>query len=230
VTDFIDTGMTAKLVRLREIAKDTYEITLQTPTPLDYKPGQYIGLTIPDLPVQDAFAKRRDLSMVSAPGTNLIKVAFRSSETPFKQALIGPTPQRLIIRGPHGLFTPPKDPIEPLTFIAGGIGITPFLSILTAGVPVPVTLLIIDSSSDRVAYAPELKELAGASKLTAKRRLGRIHNLAELKNEIEIDPAGLYYVSGPPEFTGSIRTLLRQAGVPPLSISMEEFTGYGTLD
>lgn len=227
---FADTGISANLVSKRLLADNTYEVTLETARPLDYAPGQYIGLTIPDLPTTDAFAKRRDLSMVSAPGTNFIKVAFRVSETPFKQALISPHPPKLIIHGPHGLFTLPKPVPGPLTFIAGGIGLTPFLSILSSGVPVPVTLLIVDSSPSRITYEAELKNLANLGHLTIRRRLGRITGLADLKNEIDIDPNRLFYVSGPPEFTGFTRGLLREAGVPPLSISLEEFTGYGTLD
>ena len=225
---FTDTGIPATLISKRRLSNDSYEITLATETPLDYVPGQYIGLTIPDLPVADAFAKRRDLSMVSIPGSGELKVAFRVSETPFKQALVRSNP-KLVVRGPHGLFTLPSKLPDQLTFIAGGIGLTPFLSILTAGVPVPVNLLIVDSSRDRITYEDELAQIAQTNDVTVKRRFGRVHDVSELKNEIPIDPSSLFYVSGPPEFTGSIRTLLREAGAPPLSILLEEFTGYGTL-
>jgi glycine betaine catabolism B len=223
-----DRSISASIIGRRVLAKDTYEITLSLPEVFHFTPGQYVGLTIPTLNVLDPHAKRRDLSIVSLPGTKQIILALRSSSSPFKQSLLSENPP-LQLRGPHGIFTVPTDNLTPLTFISGGIGITPFMSILSAGVSAPVSLLSVDSSPERVAFAPELSKLA-SHRVSIKDRLGRINSLLELQTEIPIDPTGLFYLSGPPTFTSHLRELLREAGVPPFSINMEEFTGYGSID
>ena len=218
----------ARLISRRQLAEDTFEITLALREILSFTPGQYVGLTIPTLNVSDPHAKRRDLSIVSPAGSKNIILAFRTSASPFKQALLSKNPE-LMIHGPHGIFTLPTEINTSLTFIAGGIGLTPFLSMISSGLSTPITVLAVDSTAERVAYADELGKL-GSSQTTIKRRIGRINTLAELRGEIPIESSGVFFVSGPPAFTSHIRSLLREAAVSPFSIYMEEFTGYGTID
>ena len=100
--------------------------------PLRYVAGQFIELTIPHSHPDDRGIKRW-FTLSSAPGHELVAITTRYSDpaSTFKQALWQLQPGEVIdISEPMGDFVLPKDTIKPLVFIAGGIGITPFHSIV----------------------------------------------------------------------------------------------------
>jgi ferredoxin-NADP reductase len=143
---------------------------------------------------------------------------------------------RLLCDGPYGLFTPERG-AGPHLFVAGGIGITPFLSILrewdAAGIAEPVTLVwsmrtrdeqidegFFEAAAARHAtfrFAPVLTREPGA----AGRRVDR----ALLSACIE--PVGAAcleaYVCGPDHFRRAVIGHLRDLGLPRRAIHYEAF-------
>src|SRR6185312_229587 len=119
---------------------------------------QYLELNLPDLPTDPPF-RVREFSLVSAPTEPELTIAFRTSSSLYKQALLDPSYEgRLHLRGPHGIFTLNEQAIQPVVLIAGGIGVAPFVSMLRHGLPMaPVTLLRLESSPGRLAYGPEIR-------------------------------------------------------------------------
>ncbi|HEY2004618.1 MAG TPA: FAD-dependent oxidoreductase [Candidatus Saccharimonadia bacterium] len=225
-----------RIIRRRRIAEDTQELALALAQPLEFQPGQYIAITLPNLPVAPPY-RVREFSMVSAPGDPELTIAFRESDTAYKQAILDPAyTGPIITRGPTGLFTLPSQITQPLIFIAGGIGVAPFISMLKQLVrqptTMPITLLRIESSLSRTAYRPELQGLERAlPNLNIVEHFGRIATSSQLSGLIPtLTPESQVFIAGPLGMTGHTRTLVREFGVMPLSIHMEEFTGYPDLD
>jgi len=142
------------------------------------------------------------------------------------------------IRRPAGPFVYPAADDRPLVLVAGGIGITPLLSMLRHAVCVQptrrVTLLYSVRSHGELAFADELSLLprrhpqarvvvtvSGDAAVDLYRH-GRIDGA--LVRETVPDPAGsLFFVCGPLAMIDAVRALLEQEGVPPAQVHAEAF-------
>lgn len=100
--------------------------------PVDYVAGQFIELYIPHDNPDDRGIKRW-FTLSSAPSDKLLSITTKHAKrsSTFKQALAALEPgTRLKMAEPLGDFVLPRDASRPLVFIAGGIGVTPFHSML----------------------------------------------------------------------------------------------------
>jgi ferredoxin-NADP reductase len=117
--------------RGEEVARGTMAFRFARPEGFAFKAGQAINLGLIDPPETDAKGDSRTFSVASAPHEDTVQVATRMRDTAFKRVLgalaIG-TPVKL--RGPMGNFVLPDDAAQPVVLLAGGIGITPFMSML----------------------------------------------------------------------------------------------------
>lgn len=135
-----------------------------------------------------------------------------------------PVGEEIDISKPFGYFTLPEDTARPLTFIAGGIGIAPFISMLRHikknALPHPITLIYANSNAERIAYREELldfkKQLPSFS-LTL--HTGKITTLKKGKKDT------LFYVAGPTEMVVNVSKLLEKSGILHTSVLTEAFTG-----
>ena len=229
----VNAPATPTITARRRIADDTVELKMRIDEPFEFFPGQYLELNLPDLPTDPPY-RVREFSLVSAPSEPELTIAFRTSDTLYKQALLDPGYEgRLHLRGPHGIFTLDKQATRPIVLIAGGIGVAPFVSMLRHGVPMaPVTLLRLESSPGRLAYGPEIQALAKASpNFTVVEQFGRLQDSRQLSTLVpSLAPEAQVLIAGPLGMTGHTRALVRELGIPPLSIKLEEFTGYPDLD
>ncbi|MEK7096282.1 MAG: PAS domain S-box protein, partial [Patescibacteria group bacterium] len=223
-----------KLQAHREIAQGSVELTFDLGgQAFSFSPGQYIRLTIPGLK-GDVRGSSRDFSIVSSPSEkNKIIVAFRVSNGVFKQALLrAEMGTGLTLRGPLGVFTLPADVGTPIVFIAGGIGITPFMSMIRFvtenKLPYKMHLIYANSDSARAAYVEELRALARQNaNFTLAEKIGQIEKDFILKNASN-SPETLWYVCGQPEMVAQARQMLASGiGVKPERIRFEDYVGYG---
>ena len=134
------------------------------------------------------------------------------------------------IDGPKGIFTLPETTEKYLIFLAGGIGVTPFLSMIRYATekksPQKIHLIYINSSENRTAYAKELRVLAKKNphfKLTGK--IGRA-NTSFIKEHTDQVGNVLWYIAGPPAMVNAMDKLLKDLGVSTVNIRTESFTGY----
>lgn len=235
-----------RLTARQQVAEGTMAFCFEKPLGFVYKPGQAIDLILPG-PHADSHSSdiRHTFSIVSAPHEGELTVATRMRDSAFKHALgalaIGTA---ISIDGPFGSLTLHKNPAHAAVLIAGGIGITPFMSMLrhAARQQLPQDLLLLYSNRrpEDAAFLGELQQLATVNP--------RFHLLATMTDmaqsaqawdgasgkfdaaRIQQDIVGLaepvFYVSGPPAMVAAMRRELIDAGIDEDQVRSEEFHGY----
>ena len=104
----------------------------EKPNGFVYKAGQYIDLSLTGSQHESANGLTHTFSIASSPFDKNLMVTTRMRNTVFKQALsILPIGSPARIEGPMGSFSLHKSTATPAVFLAGGIGIAPFLSMLS---------------------------------------------------------------------------------------------------
>jgi ferredoxin-NADP reductase len=239
------TSMPVHLKRREEVASGTIAFHFDKPAGFSFKPGQAIDLILADPASAGAEGMRHAFSIVSAPHEDELVVTTRMRESAFKNALAHlPAGGPAAIEGPFGSLVLHKKPDRPAVLIAGGIGITPFMSMLrhatNSAVPQQLVLLYSNRRPEDSAYLTELQRLEGEShhfrliatmtgmaesRLPWAGETGQIdearlrHIATELANPI-------YYVAGPPAMVAALRGALERAGVDADDIRSEDFYGY----
>jgi len=147
----------------RKLAPTSYEITFKPTKKIRYEAGQYLELSMPHKNA-DLRGARRSFSITSAPSDEMIRIGvkFYQPSSSFKKALRS-IKKGVVVKATsiNGEFTLPKDPTVPLLFVAGGIGITPFIShirhLQSTGQRRDIVLLYAVSSTDEIAYKDVLR-------------------------------------------------------------------------
>ncbi len=118
-------------LRREEVAEGTMAFHFARPGGFQFQAGQSINLGLIDPPETDAKGNRRTFSIASAPFEDEIMIATRMRDTAFKRVLkTMPAGTKVRVQGPTGRFTLDAGDTRPAVMIAGGIGITPFISML----------------------------------------------------------------------------------------------------
>jgi ferredoxin-NADP reductase len=147
------------------------------------------------------------------------------------------------IVGPTGTMSLHEDPDRAIVMIAGGIGITPFISMLRseaqADRPRPMALLFSNHRPENAAYLDELRELE--QRLDGFRLVLTMTGMKDSdgwKGEtrrIDTDmvreasrglPRPHYYIAGTPDMCEDMRQMLDDMGIDDDDILSEDFTGY----
>jgi ferredoxin-NADP reductase len=124
-------GQTSKLMRREEVAEGTMAFHFEKPSGFNYKAGQSADVTLANPPETDAEGNTRTFSIASSPFENELVFTTRMRDTAFKRSLKKvPLATEVKIGSAAGSFTLHENPAKPAVFLTGGIGITPFLSIV----------------------------------------------------------------------------------------------------
>jgi ferredoxin-NADP reductase len=235
----------ARLAGREDIAEGTMAFHFEKPTGFSFKPGQAIDVILIDPPAADAQAVRHTFSLVSAPYQDELVVATRMRDSAFKRALkalpVG-SPARL--EGPSGSLVLHSNRARPAVCIAGGIGITPFMSILRQAahdqLRQQLLLLYSNRRPEDAAFLGELQQLERrnanfrmVATMTEMNKSSR-HWDGEtgLINENLLQRAAadlatpIHYLAGPPAMVEALRQMLSRAGIDDDDIRSEEFYGY----
>jgi len=223
------------LQRREEIAEDTFAFHFERPAGFAFKAGQSISLALRE-PPSTPNSTRRTFSLVSAPFEPELVVATRLREaSAFKRTLMTlPIGATVKLTGPVGKMTLHEDGTRAAVFIAGGIGITPFMSMLRQAIHdrlrQPLLLLYSNYSPERAAFLAELQALARKhesfgldARMTGSG--GRI-NEETIRNFVGEAAAPIYYLVGPPAFVTGITEALTRLGVTSGALQSEMFYGY----
>lgn len=234
-----------KLKERKEIANGTMAFFLEKPEGFDFKPGQAMEVKLIDPPETDAEGNSRAFSIASAPHERDIMFATRMRNTAMKKSLKKiPLGTEIEVDGPWGDLKLHARATRPGVFLAGGIGITPFRSIVldAARNKLPHKLWLF-YSNHRPEDAPFLEELERAEKdnpnfrmIATMTEMGKssqtwrgktgVVDKAMLSDAIGDLNAPIYYIAGPGGMLNAMRKMLLDAGVNEDDIRAEEFAGY----
>ncbi len=124
-------GNLPKLLSRVEVAEGTMAFHFEKPPGFDFKPGQSADLTLLNPPETDSEGNTRTFSIASAPFENHLIFVTRMRDTAFKRSLKKlPLGVPVKMDSATGSFALHKNSAKPAVFLAGGIGITPFFSIV----------------------------------------------------------------------------------------------------
>jgi len=228
-----------------EVAEGTMAFRFAKPAGLEFKAGQSMNVGLINPPETDAKGNRRSFSIVSAPFEHDLMIATRMRDTAFKRVLkTMPAGSKVQLRGPGGKFVLEGNDPRPAAFLAGGIGITPFVSMLRqAAKDRPPRKLCLFYSNRRPEDAAFLDELAGLQNRNPNYRfVGTMTEMDKsrkpwkgetgfidkgmLARHIDDVPAAVYYIAGPPAMVEAMQKMLAEAGVNGENMRSDEFFGY----
>ena len=226
--------MALTLIEKTHAAADVWTFRFRSDEPLVWEAGQYVQVEIPHENPDDEGTERW-FTNSAAPYEGVMQITTRVTGTTFKQALsrLEPGDQIELKQDPEGDFTWEETDL-PVVFVAGGIGVTPFHSILKQrhhdGEPLEVTL-IYGSGSDDVAFADELIGWEEADhSLAVHRVVGEPLTVDVLTRLVPGLTDCLVYVSGPEPMVEALGEALREAGLPDAQLKEDFFPGYTADD
>lgn len=219
----------APLTLRQQVAEGTWEARFTISEPdFHFTAGQYMTMTAPGLEQADIWERMHDFSICSAPEElPSLTITFRTSPSKFKTSILSiPEGTPVSLEGPKGYFTLPEDPTQSVSLIAGGIGVTPFMSMVRHSVRSdsmrPITLYYFNRDKASAAYLSELKQYRDQISVHPVFGLFNGDTLAA-HNHHRPD---CWYIAGPPALVILARNYLTQAGVADVNIRTEGFTGY----
>jgi glycine betaine catabolism B len=231
------------LVRIEQMASGCYDFVFKPDRKLVFQPGQYLDWTL-DVRNPDDRGNRRPFTIASAPIDEEVRlgVKFNPDSSAFKRSLAQMQPGDAIFGSQlAGDFTLPQNQDEKLAFIAGGIGVTPFRSmvrdLLSRQDKRSVVLLYGANRIDEIAYS-SLFDMA-------ERELGlrTVYAVAEgetprsnlhpgfidealIQREIPDFKDRTFYVSGPQAMVARFQRVLNELGVARSRIKVDFFPGF----
>ena len=236
--------MRATIKEKTEVAKGTLLVVFDLHgEEVEFRPGQYFWVTLLDPPYDDEKGPRRHITVVTSPTERgVLGLATRVRDTAFKRSLAElPVGTEVDVEQPKGEWALPEETDRPYVFIAGGIGITVFRSMLRyiadEQLPYRVTLLYSNRDRESTAFMDELQELERTipglrvvftmtddpSWDGESRRIDSEFLRDHVGDELM---ASTYLVAGPPAMVEAMVEALHAAGVPEDQIRPERFSGY----
>ena len=235
----------AALVSREMVAERTMSFRFAKPADWSYRAGQFVDITLLDPPETDAEGNTRGFSISSAPREDVIMITTRLRDTAFKRVLQQvPLGTEVKIEGPFGDLRL-HHAAGRAVLLAGGIGITPFRSILVetiGGGPLPYRVVLfhanrrpedaafadefraLERADPNLTFVPTMTAMAGSSRAgtgsaATSTRPCSGGTWTAWSSRSTTSPAQ-------PGMVQALRAMLVASGVDEDDIRTEEFTGY----
>ena len=228
------------------VARETMAFEFDTSAAKDFnfQAGQSVDLTLINPPETDPEGDTRTFSLASSPlHRDSFIVATRMRSTAFKRSLQTiPLGTKVRVSQPAGSFALPEETSKPVVFVAGGIGITPFRSmiewVVEEKIPYQMTLFYSNRSPADVAFLKDFEQWRGHASnfkfiptitqlgdASWPYERGRV-DAAMIKKHIPPLAQQIYFVAGPTTMVFATKETLIKAGVNEANIRSDEFYGY----
>src|SRR6478672_8287926 len=210
-------------------------------TLLDYTAGQFAFFDIGGV-YNDSKGPIRHFTISSSPTENFIMFSTRIRDSPYKKRLLTlEEGTKVKVRGPEGQFVLHQDYSKPAVFLSGGIGVTPFRTMIKYATDkqLPIKIVMFDSNRNinNILFKKEFDDWENINRnlkiiyTISEGEDGRQHEQSsssvksDWKGEYgRIDKAmilkyldtnelnnSLFYICGPPSMLQSMQTLLQEA-------------------
>ena len=226
------------------LSPDVYEFVFSPGRKFAYEPGQYMEWTLGHNEV-DSRGNRRYFTLASAPTEHFLKLGVKISDrsSTFKRQLLSMDREHQIFASQlAGDFVLPKNQKQKCVFIAGGIGITPFRSMIKYLLDTrqrrPITIFYANRNAGEIVYKDIFDRAEKELGIKTIYTLTDAHSLpADWKGQIgRIKPEWiqklvpryqtcLFYLSGPVGMIQSFTDTLHQLGVKDSRIKTDYFSG-----
>lgn len=227
-----------------QLSPDTYEFAFDRKKDFRFIPGQYLEWTLPHKNV-DSRGNRRYFSISSSPTEDKLSmtVKFYNPSSSYKKELLNSQNGKQIIAAQvAGDFILPKNLEQPLVFIAGGVGIAPFRSmiqyVIDKNLLVDIVLLYTNKTVNDILYS-DIFEKARANGVKTVYNLTDLQNLPHrwggttgyitedsIKQIIPDYKNRIYFLSGPQLMVQNFERTIKAAGVNNSQIKTDFFPGY----
>lgn len=228
-----------------QISPDMYDFVFAPRKKMNYTAGQYMEWTLQH-PKTDSRGNRRYFTLASSPTEDTLRIGvkFVPTGSSFKNVLLHMDPKMPLVAAQlTGDFTLPKDQTKKLVFLGGGIGITPFRSILKYLTDKNEKRDIVLFYSNKTASEIVYKDVFDAAEKTLgiktiytvtdpaqvpadwKGKTGRVD--ANMITQLVPDfKQRTYYISGPHAMVTGYERLLSSLGIPSTQIVIDYFPGF----
>lgn len=230
-----------RLKAITQLAPQVYDLAFEPDRNFTFTPGQYMDWTLPHAHA-DARGNRRTFTIASSPTEQLVHLGVKTYEpsSSFKKALLALRPGEMLTAGQiAGDFTLPGDSAQKLAFVAGGVGITPFRSMVQYLIDTKqrrdIVLFYIVSKPEELSYGDVWKQAEAvgvrlvpvlAAREVPKSWHGRTGYLTKdmLAQTAPDLPERFCFLSGPNAMVDHYSGVLRSAGAR--HIATDHFSGY----
>ena len=233
-----------RVAAIERVTRDIVSLRLEPAEQFDFRPGQYVDITIP------GSEEHRSFSMATTPGTPSGEIEFLIKKYPggrFSGLLddglaVG---DELSMTGPYGSSTLKDGHVLPVVCVAGGAGMAPILSILRhlkeTGSTRPVRFYYGARTAADLFYLEAIKEL-GAD-LTGFEFIACLSESAQDSEGLQVEEGNVteiverrepelhrseVYLCGPPPMVDAALTLLEASNVPKDQVFYDKFTSPAT--
>jgi len=216
---------------------------------LEYIAGQFAFFDIGNV-YNDPKGPIRHFTIASSPTEEFILISTRIRDSPYKKRLDSLQKGTTVkVRGPQGNFTLHEDYSRPAILLSGGIGVTPFRSMIKYATDknLPMRIIMFDSNKNRqnILFKKDFDICTNTNKNLRiiytiseeqnknegnqwKGEKGRIDmNMLKRYLDAEDIEKSIFYICGPPAMLNAMRNILElNLQIPADRIKVEEFTGY----
>lgn len=239
--------MKLTLLEIRDEAKGTKSFFWRPEKPVSYLAGQYFYFTLPSLKYPDPRGATRHFTLASSPteGEILRNTTRIREESGYKKTL-NELPAWSVIEGegPNGTFLLDENEKGPFVFLAGGIGITPFRSMMKFAtdkkLSIPMHLIYSNSIPEEIAFKAEVEgfaqenpnikvDLTISKPEESKEKWGGLTGRIDenlIRKLVADVTAPIFMVSGPPPMVDAVEQALGKLGLGAGRVRSEKFTGY----
>jgi len=234
-----------KLKAREKVATDTYDFVFAPDKPLKFKAGQYLEWTLPHTK-SDTRGNRRYFTIASSPTEAEIRmgVKFYPNASSFKKALAAMGTDDVVVASQlAGSFTLPRDITQKLVFIAGGIGVTPFRSMLKYLIDTnekrDIIMFYSNLTAGDIAYQDvcnQAEKQLGIQTVYTLTDINQIPSFWQgrtgfidarmIAEEVSDYHDRIFYISGPQSIVTAMSEVLRKMGIKGSRIKKDFFPGF----